>query len=59
MKNLSIIVPLFNVVPYLRKRVDNLLAQDYDDYDYETFLVDDGCPQICDENAPVNELEKY
>jgi glycosyltransferase involved in cell wall biosynthesis len=48
---LSIIVPIYNVAPYLRKCVDSLLAQDYDDY--EIILVDDGspdsCPQICDE----------
>ena len=48
---LSIIVPIYNVAPYLRKCVDSLLAQDYDDY--EIILVDDGspdsCPQVCDE----------
>lgn len=48
---LSIVVPIYNVAPYLRKCVDSLLAQDYDDY--EIILVDDGspdsCPQICDE----------
>ena len=37
---LSIIVPIYNVAPYLRKCVDSLLAQDYDDY--EIILVDDG-----------------
>jgi glycosyltransferase involved in cell wall biosynthesis len=39
------------VEQYLRKCVDSLLAQDYDDY--EIILVDDGspdsCPQICEE----------
>jgi glycosyltransferase involved in cell wall biosynthesis len=48
---LSIIVPVYNVAPYLRKCVDSLLAQDISDY--EIILVDDGspdeCPQICDE----------
>lgn len=48
---LSIIVPIYNVEQYLRKCVDSLLAQDYDDY--EIILVDDGstdsCPAICDE----------
>ena len=48
---LSFIVPVYNVAPYLRKCVDSLLAQDYDDY--EIILVDDGStddsPQICDE----------
>lgn len=53
---LSIIVPIYNVAPYLRKCVDSLLAQDITDY--EIILVDDGspdeCPQICDDYA-----EKY
>lgn len=38
--NLSIIVPVYNVAPYLKKCVDSLLAQDYEDY--EIILVDDG-----------------
>lgn len=37
---LTIIVPIYNVAPYLRKCVDSLLAQDYEDY--EIILVDDG-----------------
>lgn len=53
MNKLSFIVPVYNVAPYLRKCVDSLLAQDYDDY--EIILVDDGStddsPQICDEYA--------
>lgn len=53
MTKLSFIVPVYNVAPYLRKCVDSLLAQDYDDY--EIILVDDGStddsPQICDELA--------
>lgn len=40
MTKLSFIVPVYNVAPYLRKCVDSLLAQDYDDY--EIILVDDG-----------------
>lgn len=50
---LSIIVPIYNVAPYLRKCVDSLLEQDISDY--EIILVDDGspdeCPKICDEYA--------
>ena len=50
---LSIIVPIYNVAPYLRKCVDSLLAQDITDY--EIILVDDGspdeCPEICDQYA--------
>ena len=37
---LSIIVPIYNVAPYLRKCVDSLLMQDISDY--EVILVDDG-----------------
>ena len=57
MPRLSFIVPVYNVAPYLRKCVDSLIAQDYDDY--EIILVDDGstdeCPQICDELAAAYE----
>ena len=53
---LSFIVPLYNVAPYLRKCVDSLLSQDFEDY--EIILVDDGspdgCPQICDSNMYPN-----
>lgn len=37
---LSIIVPIYNVAPYLRKCVDSLLVQNIEDY--EIILVDDG-----------------
>lgn len=50
---LTFIVPVYNVEQYLRKCVDSLLAQDYDDY--EIILVDDGSSDesgvICDEYA--------
>ena len=53
MIKLSIIVPIYGVEQYLRKCVDSLLAQAYEDY--EIILVDDGspdaCPQICDSYA--------
>ena len=48
---LSVIIPVYNVVPYLRKCVDSLLAQDF--ADYELILVDDGSTDgsgdICDQ----------
>lgn len=37
---LSIIIPIYNVAPYLRKCVDSLLVQDISDY--EIILIDDG-----------------
>lgn len=56
---LSFIVPIYNVEQYLRKCVDSLLAQDYDDY--EIILVDDGSTDgsgaICDSYVRLNELE--
>lgn len=55
---LSIIIPIYKVEAYLRKCVDSLIAQDYEDY--EIILVDDGstdeCGAICDEYACANEL---
>ena len=57
MTKLSFIVPVYNVAPYLRKCVDSLIAQDYEDY--EIILVDDGSTDdsgtICDELAAAYE----
>ena len=39
---LSIVVPVYNVKPYLDKCVDSLLRQDLDRREYEIILVDDG-----------------
>lgn len=50
---ISVIVPVYNVAPYLRACVDGILAQTY--RNLEIILVDDGspdeCPGICDEYA--------
>lgn len=50
---ISVIVPVYNVEPYLRRCVDSILGQTIGDL--ELILVDDGspdnCPQICDEYA--------
>lgn len=50
---LSIIVPVYNVEPYIRRCVDSILAQTFTEF--EMILVDDGspdnCPAICDEYA--------
>ena len=49
----SIIVPIYNVEPYLRRCLDSIINQTYTNL--EIILVDDGspdkCPQICDEYA--------
>ena len=58
---LSIIVPIYNVAPYLKKCVDSLLQQDISNY--EIILVDDGSTDnsgvIADElTAPKKPLPK-
>lgn len=52
----SVIVPVYGVEQYLRKCVDSVLSQSFEDY--EIILVDDGskdnCPAICDEYASAD-----
>ena len=49
----SVIVPIYKVEKYLRRCIDSVLTQTFEDY--ELILVDDGstdgCPAICDEYA--------
>ena len=51
MPEISVIVPVYKVEPYLRRCVDSILAQTFTDI--EVILIDDGspdgCPAICDE----------
>lgn len=51
MSRISVLVPVYNVAPYLRRCVDSLLAQTY--ADFEILLIDDGSTdgssEICDE----------
>lgn len=53
MPEISVIVPVYKVEPYLRRCVDSILDQTFTDF--ELILVDDGspdnCPAICDEYA--------
>lgn len=53
MPNISVIVPVYKVEPFLRRCVDSILCQSYPDFDL--ILVDDGSPDscgaICDEYA--------
>lgn len=50
---LSVIIPVYNVAPYLKECVDSVLAQRFTDF--EVLLVDDGSRDgsgaICDEYA--------
>ncbi len=53
MHKVSVIVPVYNVEPYLEECLDSIVNQTY--RNLEIILVDDGstdrCPQICDQYA--------
>ena len=53
MPEISIIVPVYKVEPYIHRCIDSILAQTFTDF--ELILVDDGSPDncgtICDEYA--------
>lgn len=53
MQNISVIVPVYKVEPYLHRCIDSILGQTY--LDFKLILVDDGSPDncgaICDEYA--------
>lgn len=56
MAKVSVIVPIYNVEPYLRKCIDSILNQSFTDF--ELLLVDDGSTDasgvICDEYAELD-----
>lgn len=56
MPQISVIVPVYNVEPYLRKCIDSILNQSFTDF--ELILVDDGSTDrsgaICDEYVQMN-----
>ena len=60
MPQISVIVPVYNVEPYLRRCVDSIFAQTFTDF--ELILVDDGSTDgsgaICDEYAKRDERIK-
>ncbi len=51
MPTISIIIPVYNVEPFIRKCINSILAQSYTDF--ELILINDGstdnCGRICDE----------
>jgi len=53
---ISIVVPVYNVEPYLRQCVDSILKQTYSDI--EVILIDDGSPDncgaLCDEYSRID-----
>ena len=53
---ISIVIPVFNVEPYIRKCLDSVTCQTYDNL--EILLVNDGsadkCGKICDEYASLD-----
>lgn len=56
MAQISVIVPVYKVEPYLARCVDSILCQSFQEFDL--ILVDDGspdgCPAICDEYAKLD-----
>ncbi len=58
MIKVSIIVPVYNTMPYLAKCLDSLCNQDYDKKDYEIIVVNDGSVDNS-EKIILNYKEQY
>lgn len=60
MKTISVIIPVYNTEPYLRRCIDSIISQTFTDF--ELLLVDDGSRDqsgaICDEYAGRDERIK-
>ena len=58
---ITVIVPVYNVEPYLEKCVTSICSQTY--HNLEIFLVDDGspdnCPAMCDEFAKKDWFRRF
>ncbi len=59
-KNISVIVPVFNTINYLKKCLDSIIGQSYSDF--QIVLVDDGSTDgsgsVCDEYAKTDDRIK-
>lgn len=53
-KDVSIIVPVYNVENYLKDCLDSLVNQDYDNNKYELILIND-----CSKDSSLNILKEY
>lgn len=55
-KTISVIIPIYNVEPYIKRCLDSVMEQTY--RDMEIILIDDGspdnCGKICDEYARMD-----
>ena len=49
MELISIVIPIYNVEPYLKRCLDSLIAQSHENW--EAILVDDGSPDACGDIA--------
>jgi glycosyltransferase involved in cell wall biosynthesis len=47
MKHLSVIVPMYNVEPYVERCIRSLEEQDIPREDYEIICINDGSPDDC------------